>query len=99
MENIHYTENIREALRNLFRVNESIFSSLISISMQGELKEWNEQVSIGEECQFDFDIFKNSDDINIQMLVKVMELVDEAYLSMINLNAINPETLHQVFDA
>ena len=99
MQNIHYTENIKEALKNLFKVNESIFISLISISMQGELKEWNEQVPIGEECQFDFDILKNSDDINIQMLVKVMEQVDEAYLSMLNLNAIDPETLHQVFEA
>lgn len=87
----NYKECIKEALRNLIRVNESIFNSLIDISMQGELKEWNETVPIGETHQFDFEIFKNSTDTNIQLLVRLIETVDTTFDTMKNVNGIQLE--------
>jgi len=57
-------------LENLISVNESIFDSLVYISMQGELKEWNNAVPVGETQNFDFDIFKTSSDTNIQFARK-----------------------------
>lgn len=59
--------------------------------MQGELKEWNQSVPIGEVHQFDFELFKNSDDTNIQLLVKLMETVDETFETLKNINSINVE--------
>ena len=56
--------------------------------MQGELKEFNDAVPIGEVHQFDFDVFKNCDDTNIQMLVKIIEDVDAVYERMKNINGI-----------
>jgi len=56
--------------------------------MQGDLKEWNNSVPIGETHQFDFELFKNSDDTNIQMLVKLIETVDETFESIKNINSI-----------
>ena len=88
MQTDNYKENIKDALKNLIKVNRSIFDSLISISMQGELKEWNDSVPIGETHQFDFTIFKNSDDTNIQLLVKLIEKVDETFESIRNINSI-----------
>jgi len=38
--------------------------------MQGELKEWNNAVPVGETQNFDFDIFKTSSDTNIQFARK-----------------------------
>ena len=61
----HYQENIKEALKTLIGVNESIYNSIVNISMQGELKEFNNAVPIGETHQLDFEIFKNSSDTNI----------------------------------
>lgn len=84
----HYKENLKDALANLIKVNESIFDSLIPIAMHGELSEWNASVPIGETHQFDFMLFKNSEDINIQKLVKLIETVDETYHSIKNINAI-----------
>lgn len=88
MQTDNYKENLKEALKNLIKVNESIFNSLIDISMQGDLKEWNNAVPIGETHQFDFELFKNSDDTNIQLLVKLIETVDNTFESIKNINSI-----------
>lgn len=88
MQTDNYKENLKETLRNLIRVNESIFNSLIDISMQGDLKEWNDTVPIGETHQFDFELFKNSGDTNVQLLVKLIETVDTTFETIKNINSI-----------
>lgn len=88
MQTDNYKENLKEALKNLIKVNESIFNSLIDISMQGDLKEWNNAVPIGETHQFDFELFKNSGDTNIQLLVKLIENVDATFETIKNINSI-----------
>ena len=88
MQTENYKANLKSALKNLITVNEGIFNSLIDISMQGDLVEWNNSVPIGETHQFDFELFKNSDDTNIQMLVKLIETVDETFESIKNINSI-----------
>jgi hypothetical protein len=84
----NYKDNLKEALKNLIKVNESIFNSLIDISMQGDLKEWNDTVPIGETHQFDFELFKNSGDTNVQLLVKLIETVDTTFETIKNINSI-----------
>ena len=59
--------------------------------MQGELQDWRKSVPIGEVHHFDFEVFKNSDDTNIQLLVKLMENVDATYQSIKNINSIKME--------
>ena len=91
MQTENYRENLKEALKNLIRVNESIYSSIIDVSMQGELKEFNDAVPIGEVHQLDFELFKNSDDTNVQLLIKLIETVDETFESIKNINSIHLE--------
>ena len=88
MQSEQYKNSLKEALKNLVKVNESIFDSLVFIETQGELKEWNSSVPIGEEHHFEFELFKNSVDTNVQLLVKLMESVDETYQSIKNINSI-----------
>jgi len=88
MQTDNYKENLKEALKNLIRVNESIFNSLIDISMQGDLKDWNDTVPIGETHQFDFELFRNSGDTNVQLLVKLIETVDTTFETIKNINSI-----------
>ena len=88
MQTENYKSNLKSALENLIKVNESIFNSLIDISMQGDLKEWNNAVPIGETHQFDFELFKNSGDTNIQLLVKLIENVDATFETIKNINSI-----------
>ena len=56
--------------------------------MQGELKEFNDSVPIGEVHQFEFDVFKNCDDTNIQLLVKLIENIGETFETIKNINSI-----------
>lgn len=85
----NYNNNLREALKNLKTVNQSIYNSIFAISMQGELSEWNDSVPIGEVHQFDFAIFKNSEDINIQLLVELFEKVNETFETIKGINYID----------
>ncbi|MBS1666469.1 MAG: hypothetical protein JST58_03750 [Bacteroidetes bacterium] len=88
MQTDNYRENLKEALKNLIRVNESIYGSIIDVSMQGDLKEFNDAVPIGEVHQLDYELFKNSDDTNVQLLIKLIETVDETFESIKNINSI-----------
>ena len=54
MQSPNYKESLTEALRTLVEVNERIYDSLIYIETQGELKEWNDSVPVGEVHQLDF---------------------------------------------
>ncbi len=91
MQTEQYRESLKGALKNLIKVNESLFDSVVPLSMQGDLKEWNDLVPIGEVHQFDFEIFKNSSDTNIQLLVKLMDKVDATYEHIKNINGIEIE--------
>ena len=88
MQTDNYRENLKEALKNLIRVNKSIYGSIIDVSMQGDLKDFNDAVPIGEVHHFDFELFKNSDDTNVRLLIKLMETVDETFESIKNINSI-----------
>lgn len=89
MQQENYKANLKEALKNLIKVNESIYASLIDISMQGDLKEWNDTISVGETWQFDFELFKKSEDTNIQLLVELIEKIDSTYQTIKNINSLN----------
>lgn len=88
MQSEYYKESVLSALKNLLEVNQSIFDSMIPISMNGELSEWNNSVPIGEVHQFDFELFKSCDDMNIKLLVEVLEKVDNTYDIIKNFNNI-----------
>lgn len=88
MQSDSYKENLKYALINLNNVNQSIFDSIVSVSMQGELKEWNDAVHVGESHQFSFEMFKNSDDSNIKMLVQLIENIDATFETIKNINCI-----------
>jgi len=96
MQKENYQANLKEALKNLIKVNESIFSSIIDISMQGDLKEWNDTISIGETFQFDYKLFKNSDDTNIQLLVELIDKIDSTYHTIKNINGIDGEDEEEI---
>ena len=84
----NYKEALKDSLRNLIQVNTSIFDSLVPIALTGELKEWSNMVSIGETYKFDFEMFKNCDDVNIQLLVKLILKIDETFETLKNINCI-----------
>ena len=94
MQTDYYRANLQAALQTLMSVNGSLYNNVIGIAMQGELKDFNDSVPIGEVHKFDFAIFENSSDTNIQLLVKLMKCVDDTFMSIQNINNIElDETL------
>lgn len=85
----NYHSNLKDALKNLIEVNNSIYGSIIDITMQGELSEWNDSVPIGEVHHLDFEIFRNSEDVNIQLLVNLFDKVNETYETIKGINYID----------
>jgi len=88
MQSEHYRESLKDALKTLFEVNRKIYDSLILLAMTGELKPWNDSVPIGETHNFNFELFKNCSDTNIQLLVKLIEKIDGTYQTIKIVNAI-----------
>ena len=88
MQTEHYRDNLQAALQTLIGVNRSLYLNVIGVAMQGELKDFNDAVPVGEVHKFDFAIFENCTDTNIQLLVKLMRAVDETFLSIQNINDI-----------
>ena len=88
MQTEGYRDCLKDALEALVTANENIYNSMIQILMQGEMKDWNDEVPIGEVHNFEYELFKNSTDTNIQLLVKLMESVDNTYHSIKNINSI-----------
>ena len=91
MQTEHYRDNLQAALQTLMGVNRSLYLNVIGIAMQGELKDFNDAVPVGEVHNFDFAVFENCTDTNIQLLVKLMKAVDETFLSIQNINNIEFE--------
>lgn len=88
MQSEQYKNSLKETLKNLVKVNESIFDTMVFVETQGNLKEWGSTVPMGEVHQFDFELFKNSTDTNVQLLAKLIESVDETFQSIKNINGI-----------
>lgn len=93
MQTDNYRSLLYDTLKCLISVNETLFSTMIDLSMQGDLKEWNETVPVGETHQFDFELFKNSGDTNIQLLAALIEKVDATYETIRNINGLESDEL------
>ena len=91
MQTENYKQILKDAILNLIKINQSIYHSSVPIMMAGEMKEWNDTVPIGETHNFDYEIFKNSNDTNIQLLIKLIENVDATFHSLKNINNIEIE--------
>ena len=91
MQSEGYRESLKDAIQHLDDVSKSIYLSMVQVLMKGEMKEWSDGVPQGESHSFEWELFKNSSDTNIQMLVKVVELISETCFSMQNINGIDIE--------
>ncbi len=92
MQNPEYRSILEDAVKNLEVANQTIFNSMIDLAMQGELKDWNETVPVGESHFFDLDIFRNSNDINLRLLAGIIDIIDDSVVSLRNLNHLQEET-------
>ncbi len=84
-----YRDGLINALENLKKVNDGIVASMVPILMNGELSEWNQTVPIGEHHVIPVEVFENSEDTNLQLLMGLMQEVSRTFRSIKNINAID----------
>ncbi len=87
IENNYYKNSVIEAVKNLTEIREAIFLTVFNIAMAGELKEWNDSVEVGETYEFNKEIFEGCSDINIKLLTRLMDIVEDTANSISNLNS------------
>ena len=88
MQSTYYKESIADAVKKLIVAREELFYSIFHIAMAGELYEWNRSVKIGEVHEFSTEIFEGFNDINIQLLTKLMGNIEDITDSVCNLNSL-----------
>ncbi len=91
MQTENYKKALRETLENMQSIYGILLDSMLNIAMQDELKEWNEATPIGTEVRFDFEFLNTLDDMNIGLLMKLKNQLDETYQSIESLNGIDFE--------
>ncbi|MBX3164112.1 MAG: hypothetical protein KF900_06485 [Bacteroidetes bacterium] len=86
MQSENYRENLEDALRNLLNVYDSIYASIVNVVMQGELKEWNDIIEIGEEYNISYELLKSCDDTNVLLLVELLDKIETTLETLKNIN-------------
>ena len=88
MQEDNYKESLKATIDKLIAIRGELFNCMLEVAMQGELKEWNESVPVGEEMVFSKELFEGCTDNNIQLIVKLVKEVEGTCDTMCNLNSI-----------
>ena len=88
-----YRKRLIEAYKTLITIRSDLFTSTLNIAMAGELIEINEAFDEGDIYEFEIEHFKNTNDINLTMLVDFYEQFEELMNSIANINALKDSEL------
>ena len=88
-----YRKRLIDTSNLLIVQRRELFTSMLNLACEGPLKEVNEAFQIGEEFTFSTDDLKNTDDANLNLLLKSHESINLLISSLININAIKEEEL------
>jgi hypothetical protein len=84
----NYKDAITDALESMDEAAIHTFTAVVAVAMAGPYKEISGLHEIGEIMQLEPDMFRNTGDINIDTILKVMDCIQEARATLINLNGI-----------
>lgn len=76
-------------VKNLIETREIIFSQIINLAMNGEMKEIDNVFEIGETYNFTLKHFDNTKDINVKKLVNLCKKTEQTIFTIMDLNGIN----------
>lgn len=93
VKNMLYRATVIESLQLLEDVRNQVFTQIVNIASQGEMKDILEVFEEGDSYTFDIDQFDESKDINIVKLLRLCKNIEEAYESIQNVNAVRTEEL------
>ena len=88
-----YRNRVIESLQLLGDIRNQLFTQIVNIASDGELKEVLEIFEEGDYYDFEMDQFENSSDINIVKLMQLCKDIEKAFDSIQNVNAVGDEEI------
>lgn len=88
-----YRERILESVASLFEAQREIFSSIINLSAEGEMKDYLDGFEEGTVINFDIEMFTDTNDQTVQILIDQYMDIHTAMESIININALSKDEL------
>ncbi|MCI0922154.1 hypothetical protein [Sphingobacterium rhinopitheci] len=93
MKTMLYRNSVIESLQLLENVRNQVFTQIVNIAANGEMKEVLDVFEEGDYYTFDIDQFEDSTDVNIQKLLHLCKNIEGIYDSLLNVNAVGDEEL------
>lgn len=91
MDSTAYKESLQQAASALFNIRERLFNAVFQVAITGELKEWSDTITVGEQVTFSKEMFEGCEDANVQLLTQLLNNVEQTCDSLLNLNNIELE--------
>lgn len=88
-----YRNSVIESLQLLENVRNQVFTQIVNIASNGEMKEVLDVFEEGDYYTFDIEQFEDSSDLNIQKLLHLCRNIEGIYDSIQNVNAVRGEEL------
>ena len=90
-----YRNRVIESLQLLGIIRDQLFTQIVNIASDGELKEILDVFQEGDYYDFEMDQFENSSDINIVKLMQLCKDIEVTFESIQNVNAVADEEIFQ----
>lgn len=88
-----YRNRVLESVACLFEAQRELFSAIINLSAEGEMKDYLDGFEEGTVINFDIEMFTDSNDQNVKILIDQYMGIHAAMESIININALTKEEL------
>ena len=88
-----YRNKIILTYRALLEIHEELMERIINMGMTGEFAEINEIFREGDTFKFDLEMFRDSKDQNLQLLLGFFDELENVMNTLANVNGITEEEL------
>ena len=88
-----YRNRVIESLQLLGEIRNQLFTQIVNIASDGELKDVLDVFEEGDYYTFEMDQFENSSDVNIVKLMQLCKDIEVAFDSIQNVNAVGDEEI------
>jgi len=88
-----YRNTVIESLQLLESVRDQVFTQIVNIAANGEMKDLLDVFEEGDYYTFDIDQFESSNDVNIKQLLLLCKNIEGIYECIHNVNAVRSEEL------
>lgn len=88
-----YRNTVIQSLHLLEFFRDQIFTQIVNVASEGDMKEVLDVFEDGDYYTFDMDQFEDSKDVNVLKLIDLCHQIEKVYDSIQNINAVNSDEL------